>query len=111
MLKSEQLLRMDPRNSDSETGALSAGEGQQKRKCQRRFATGKERTTNLAHYSGDEKDVLNAAKQNLKLLIYTQHAFPDITSTNNMIKESYSNAAEQLNIPEDSGLSELTGLT
>jgi len=55
--------------------------------------------------------VLNAAKQNLKLLIYTQHAFPDITSTNNMIKESYSNAAEQLNIPEDSGLSELTGLT
>lgn len=75
-----------------------------KQKRPRRSLKGSDKPTNLSFYSGEAKDILNLTKEILKLKIFTRNAYPDIEETNEMIKSSYGEAVESLDVPEESDL-------
>ncbi len=82
--------------------------GSRKTKRQRRSLKGQDKPTNLSHYKGEEKDVLNLTKENLKVKICVHDAFPDISTCCKVIQETYEEAAEQLDIPKGSELGPLS---
>ncbi len=79
----------------------ASSEGQGLRQVKKARLKGSKPTT-LSFYKGLEKDVLVCAKENLKLYIYTQNAFPDQSKANKFVQHAYKEAVEQMGVsPED----------
>lgn len=77
-------------------------DGQEKPKRKRTRKGGNENPTNLAHYSGIEKDVLNLTKTKMKILLITVNLYPDLMETVSFVLQAFKDAGAMYSLPEDS---------